>query len=132
MRLLPSASLIHPVFEGLRVDKEVNKTDIRFSQLQERVVLQDPDQKVESIEFPSSNIVRREVWSKLTKGEKGVQKLIVLKTNKEKKEKSFPAFAVHWTDYSLSRKDPRSLLLLLCIAPGCHRIPEQKIIALGP
>ena len=33
--------------------------------------------------------------------------MIVLKTNKEKKEKSFPAFAVHWTDYSLSRKDPR-------------------------
>ena len=56
--------------------------------------------------LPSSKIVRREVWSKLTKGKKGVQKLIVLKTNKEKKEKSFPAFAVHWTDYSLSRKDP--------------------------
>ena len=106
VRLLPSASLIHPVFEGLRVDKEVNKTDIRFSQLQERVVLQDPDQKVESIELPSSKIVRREVWSKLTKGKNAVQKLIVWKTNKEKKEQSFPAFVVHWTDYSPNRKDP--------------------------
>ena len=106
VRPLPSASLIHPVFEGLRVDKEVNKTDIRFSQLQERVVLQDPDQKVESIELPSSKIVRREVWSKLTKGKNAVQKLIVWKTNKEKKEQSFPAFVVHWTDYSPNRKDP--------------------------
>ena len=30
----------------------------------------------------------------------------MLKTNKEKKEQSFPAFVVHWTDYSPNRKDP--------------------------
>ena len=32
--------------------------------------------------------------------------MVVWKTNKEKQEQSFPAFVVHWTDYSPNRKDP--------------------------
>ncbi|MFL2932272.1 MAG: hypothetical protein ACJZ47_05630 [bacterium] len=101
-----SASLIHPVLENIRVDKEINKTDIRFSQLQERVLIQNQDQKVKAIDLPASKILRREVWSKSTKGTKAVQKLLLWKTNKEKIDSNFPAFIVHWTDYSPNRKDP--------------------------
>ena len=103
---LPSASLLHPVLERVRTDKQANETDIRFSQLLERVVVQNPDQKVESIELPASEILRREVWSKSTKGKKAVQKLVVWKTNKEKETPNFSAYVVHWTDYSPGRKDP--------------------------
>lgn len=102
----PSASLIHPVLEGIRVDKEVNKTDIRFSQLLERVAIQDQDQKVQSIDLPASEILRREVWSKTTKEKTAIQKLIIWKTNKEKEGQGFPAFVINWTDYSPNRKDP--------------------------
>ena len=102
----PSASLIHPVLEGIRVDKEVNKTDIRFSQLLERVAIQDQDQKVQSIDLPASEILRREVWSKTTKEKIAIQKLIIWKTNKEKEGQGFPAFVINWTDYSPNRKDP--------------------------
>ena len=102
----PSASLIHPVLENIRVDKEVNKTDIRFSQLLERVAIQDQDQKVQSIDLPASEILRREVWSKTTKEKIAIQKLIIWKTNKEKEGQGFPAFVINWTDYSPNRKDP--------------------------
>ncbi len=104
--LQPSASLIHPVLESIRIDKEVNKTDIRFSQLRERVAIQGQEQKVQSIDLPASEIIRREVWSKLTKEKKAIQKLVIWKTNKEKEGQGFPAFVIHWTDYSPNRKDP--------------------------
>tara|TARA_B100000686_G_scaffold241007_1_gene249573 strand:+ start:1877 stop:3334 length:1458 start_codon:yes stop_codon:yes gene_type:complete len=106
VRPLPSASLLHPVFERIRTDKETNKVDIRFSQLLERVVIKDIDQKIDLEELPKSKLLRREIWVKVSKGKKAVQKLIVWKTNKEKKDLQFPSFVIHWTDYSPNRKDP--------------------------
>ena len=35
-----------------------------------------------------------------------IQKLIIWKTNKENEGQGFPAFVIHWTDYSPNRKDP--------------------------
>jgi len=35
-----------------------------------------------------------------------VRKLVVWKTNKETEDPMYPAFVVHWTDYSPGRKDP--------------------------
>ena len=32
--------------------------------------------------------------------------MLVWKTGKETKDPNFPAFVVHWTDYSQGRKDP--------------------------
>jgi hypothetical protein len=46
------------------------------------------------------------VWTKDNKGQKAVQKLLVWKTGKETKDLNFPAYVVHWTDYSPGRKDP--------------------------
>ena len=106
IRPLPSASLLHPALERVRTDKEVNKVDIRFSQLLERVSVQDPEKKVKLIELPKSKVLRREVWAKGAKGKTAVQKLLIWKTNKEKDSSKFPAFVVHWTDFSPNRKDP--------------------------
>ena len=35
-----------------------------------------------------------------------MRKLLIWKTNKEQADPSYPAFVVHWTDYSPGRKAP--------------------------
>lgn len=106
VQLKSGASMIHPIFVRLRDDKEVNPTDVRARQILERVQLEELDQKVVKIERPESEIQRREVYVKETRGVKTVRKLLVWKTNKEDVDSDFPAWVVHWTDYSPSRKDP--------------------------
>jgi len=103
---MPSASLLHPVLVRLRDDKSVNTNDVRFSQLLERTHVDSTDQTIQITELPKSNLIERIVWTKDSKGQKAVQKLLVWKTEKEKTDPDFPTFVVHWTDYSQGRKDP--------------------------
>lgn len=102
---MTGVSILHPVLERIRDDKEVNPTDVRAQQILERVHIGDLDQKAEKVELPKSELIRREVWTKGTKGKTAVRKLLMWKTNKEK-DPDWPAYVVHWTDYSPSRKDP--------------------------
>lgn len=102
---MPGASVLHPVFTRIRGDKGVNVTDIRMSQLTERVVVRDLTRVVSAHARPKSEVVMREVYTKETKGKVAVRKLLVWKTNKEA-ESDFPAYVVHWTDYSADRKTP--------------------------
>jgi len=103
---MPSASLLHPVLLRQRDDKSVNSNDVRFSQLLERTHVDSTDQTIQLTELPKSNILERMVWTKDNKGQKAVQKLLVWKTGKETKDQHFPAYVVHWTDFSQVRKDP--------------------------
>lgn len=54
----------------------------------------------------TSEVIRRQVWTKTTKDKTDVRKLVVWKTNKDGVDPSYPAFVVHWTDYSAGRKSP--------------------------
>ena len=56
--------------------------------------------------LPASAVVRREVYAKEAKGQVAVRKLVLWQTNKETLDRSYPAYVVHWTDYSAGRKDP--------------------------
>jgi len=103
---MTGVSILHPVFERIRDDKEVNATDVRAKQILERVHIEDLDQKAEKVEKPKSELLTRKVWVKTTKGTQAVRKLLVWKTNKEKQDPDWPAYVVHWTDYSPNRKDP--------------------------
>ena len=102
MRAAPR--LIHPVMTRLRTDKRVDKTDVRFAQVESYLPVL--DQAGESGPLPKSEILRREVWTKEAKGQTAVRKLVVWKTNKEKSNSSLPAYVVHWTDYSAGRGTP--------------------------
>ncbi len=51
-------------------------------------------------------MVRREVWTKASKGKQTVRKLLVWKTNKQDIDAEFPAWVVHFTDYCPDRRDP--------------------------
>jgi len=106
VRRMPSVSMIHPVLVRTRDDKQVNSVDVRAAQLDDRCFVADIKAEVATTQLPASVIVRREVYTKTTKGVTAVRKLLVWKTNKEEVDPSFPAYVVNWTDYSPGRKDP--------------------------
>jgi len=106
VRPMPGVSIIHPRFVRVRDDKSFNSTDVRMSQVLDRCIVDAVEQAVEAIDLESSVQMRREVYAKESKGSTMVRKLVMWKTCKEQVDPSYPAFVVHWTDYSPSRKDP--------------------------
>ena len=106
LQKLPCASVHHPVFIRYRSDKQVNALDLRIEQISDRCLINNKETKAEVITLPSSEIVRREVYSKTIKEITSVRKLVILKTNKEDVDSDFPAYVVHWTDFSPDRKEP--------------------------
>ena len=101
----PTARLIHPVLVRMREDKAVNSHDLRISQIDGYVSVS-RNAAVDASLVAKSEMLRREVWVKETKGVKAVRKLLVWKTNKEQVNPSMPAFVIHWTDYSPGRASP--------------------------
>ena len=95
---------IHPVLVKIREDKKVNDVDVRIAQL-DGYMPKTKDSKLLG-ELPKSEVLRREVWTKETKGVVALRKLMVWKTNKEKSNSLYPAYVVHWTDYSPGRGSP--------------------------
>ena len=94
------------MFVRLRDDKSVNPTDVRVAQVLERCLVDGLAKKAERVQLPASAVVRREVYAKEAKGQVAVRKLVLWQTNKETLDRSYPAYVVHWTDYSAGRKDP--------------------------
>lgn len=105
LRRLPAASLISPVFLRRRPDKQVNRTDVRLAQLGELCEIAKLDADPRSIALPPSQLLRRQVYTKSLKGQTLVRKLILFQTNKESSG-DFPAYVLHLTDFSPTRKDP--------------------------
>lgn len=104
---MPSASLIHPVLQRLREDKAADETGVRFVQLQDYLpAASATPAAAASAALPASTLVRREVWTKTTKGQLAVRKLLIWKTNKSEGSQRYPAYVVHWTDYSAGRAEP--------------------------
>ncbi len=98
--------MIHPILSRLREDKEVDEVDVRASQILERVEIDELEAPVARIDRPVSTVLRREVFKKSLKGHTMVRKLLVWKTNKEATDANYPAYVVHFTDYSPGRLEP--------------------------
>ena len=79
---------------------------MRFSQVEECcwVTLEKAGSAFEAL--PASKLLDRQAYTKETKGQIAVRKLLLWQTNKEKISTEYPAFVVHWTDYSPGRKEP--------------------------
>jgi len=58
------------------------------------------------VQLPRSEILRREVYIQHKGDKHGVRKLLLLQTHKDSLDASYPAYVVHFTDYSSGRKDP--------------------------
>jgi len=100
------ASLLHPSVVRVRDDKEVNAVDVRVGQLNERCLTRGLDEEAKKPELQKSEVIRREVYTKTSKGQLVVRKLLVWQTNKDQIDPSWPAFVVHFTDYSPARSSP--------------------------
>ena len=97
----PAISLINAVIVRLRDDKADVLSGARWSQLPEQFGLTAKT----TFDKAESQVIRRQVWTKESKDKVDVRKLIVWKTNKDS-DPLFPAYVVHWTDFSAGRKAP--------------------------
>ncbi len=106
VRRLPLVSVISPQFVRLRDDKGVNVSDIRVTQVSELVDVPLIDRDAHQMTLPSSELLAREVYTKTAKGETMVRKFVMWQTNKADQSEEYPAFVIHFTDYSPNRATP--------------------------
>jgi len=100
----PNASPIHPVLVRIRHDKSADSVDVRIAQIADWLSAS-PDNEAISV-LPKSDLIRREVWTKESKGKLAVRKLLVWRTNKSSVSSLYPEYVIHWTDYSSGRGTP--------------------------
>lgn len=105
LRRLPLATLISPSFVRRRLDKQVSALDVRAQQLADRVEIEGLDKDAHKLTLPASQLLRREVYTKSSRDKTMVRKLLLWKTNKEA-DGDFPAYVLHFTDFSPGRKTP--------------------------
>lgn len=100
----PSVSLINAVFLRARDDKRAQRPDVRFEQVTDLVAVATPLPVVPAALAPPE-IVRREVYTKPTRVGPAVRKLVAWRTNRSA-DPAWPAFVVHFTDYTPDRSPP--------------------------
>lgn len=106
VRRLPLAAVISPQFIRQREDKAAQQQDVRIEQVSQRVEVPLADRDAKQMKLPGSEVLSRTVYTKEAKGETMVRKFVTWKTNKEGESDEFPAFVLHYTDFSPNRKDP--------------------------
>lgn len=99
-------SLIAPVFERFRQDKEPNDIDARLSQIEEFSSFE-PEEivSVPQLETASSELLLRSVYRKRIGSKSMLQKYLVWKTNKQQTGE-FPAYVLYYLNYSSQRQEP--------------------------
>ncbi len=100
----PSVSLVNAVFLRARDDKRAQRPDVRFEQVTDLVEVPTALPIVPAV-LVSPEIVRREVYIKPTRVGPAVRKLVAWRTNRSA-DTAWPAFVVHFTDYSPDRDRP--------------------------
>lgn len=113
VRRLPLATVISPQFVRFRDDKAADKELVSIDQVAARVEVEMLEADAKSLKLPESEIIKREVFTKVLKGETMVRKFVMIKTNKDKISDEFPAFVLHYTDFSPNRKDPLAREILV-------------------
>jgi hypothetical protein len=106
VRRMPLVGMISPQFVRRREDKSVHAADIPLRQVTDLVYVPLADRDARQLDLPKSEVLRREVYTKQMKGQTMVRKLLMWKTNKDTVGDEFPAFVVHYTDFSPNRRTP--------------------------
>ncbi len=99
--------LLHPVLVRERTDKKVDVASVGFSQVTSYLEGEaaGPEERASARTQLASSIEDRKVFTKETKGELAVRKVVVIRTHKEQ-EGTHPPYVVFSTDYSPGRKSP--------------------------
>lgn len=96
-----SAAIHNAVVVRLRNDKACTAEDIGWHQITRLLPVAEQS---EETKLGASEVIRRQVWVKEGAGKVDVRKLVIWRTHKE--SAGYPAFVVHWTDFSATRKSP--------------------------
>jgi len=99
---LEAATVINPIVIRLRTDKPDAHDGARWQQIETFI----PSSQQSNFISASHTVIRRQVWTKASKDKTDVRKLVVWKTERDLADSSYPAYVVHWTDYSAGRKTP--------------------------
>lgn len=121
-RAMPLVNVISPVFKRVRHDKRCTVDDVGIDQVERILPVLDAGLSMEEARLPKSEILHREVWVKVMKGKTMVRKLVAWKTNKREASMSYPAFVLHYTDFSPNRKVPLSTDVR--ISNSCEQIDQ--------
>jgi len=97
-----AGTLLNPIATRVRTDKSDVIEGSRIAQISDYL----QGSGGETANLGASEILTRRVWTKEAKEKTDVRKLLIWKTNKEQSDDTYPAFVVHWTDYSAGRKSP--------------------------
>ena len=117
---MPMVSLIHPIFQKEREDKEINTGDVGLDQVYSIVPFESRNDETEGIKLNSSKIVQREVYVKVTKEQRSIRKFVTIETNKNKQDSRYPPFVMYTTDFSPTRAVPMNTNVL--IAPDIRAL----------
>ena len=98
--------MISPQFVRLREDKSFNTSDVRISQVTDLVPVAMAEADATEMTMSKCVVEEREVYTKVLKGDLMVRKFVRWKTNKENESADYPAYVVHYTDFSPGRKTP--------------------------
>ena len=79
---------------------------MRIQQISSHVEVALADADAHAFSLPNTEIIKREVFTKQLKGKTMVRKFVLLQTNKEKSSDEYPAFVMHYTDFSPNRSEP--------------------------
>ncbi|MCK5726486.1 MAG: ATP-dependent DNA ligase [Thiotrichaceae bacterium] len=93
-----------PVFLRFREDKQASIEDTHFKQVLDVVSFDDISTN-DQADKAKTEIIKRQVYTKESRGSLMIKKLLLLKTNKEGHD-DYPAYVLHVTDFSSGRKDP--------------------------
>jgi hypothetical protein len=99
-QMTPFPRMLFPIFSRLREDKDLTTGGARIQQVLPAITaptLAAPKPK------GAAKVLRREVYTKESKGETMVRKLVVVQTEGE--PEAFP-YVIYWTDFSAKRKEP--------------------------
>ena len=102
---LQGVSLLHPVLQGRRADKEVSLSDVRFSQLDEYCLISGQKDKVKRQAFLNLKFLCVR-FTKRNRVEKPRSKNVCSYRQTRTVEMVFLPMLVHYTDYSPNRKSP--------------------------
>jgi len=111
LRNVPAVSMINTVFVRVRNDKKVDPVAVRLSQVTDLVPVEESDAAVSAAILPASEIIHREIFTKVTGDKTLVRKLVVWKTNKEIHDPAYPPYVAFFTDFSPGRKQPLKTVL---------------------
>jgi hypothetical protein len=127
-RKMPGVILFHPVFESFRPDKAVNPVDLRMEQVLDRCFVDEVDKSASVDALPPSHRLARQVYTKTTKGVMAVRKLVAWKTNKQDVDPRYPAYVVHFTDYSPGRQEPLQRTVRTAPTQEAARIAFEELL----